>query len=153
MPQPLKYGLYVANSGPLATPELIRDLADEAERRGYDGVWTNEHPMPAHDLDYEWPNKGHYIPHFGALTTLSYIAGRTRTVRLGCSVFVLPYHNTMMLAKEIATLDRLSDGRAILSGILVEEREMMLRSVADSGWRVEAEDQEDIWWSATIAGR
>ena len=115
MPQPLKYGLYVANSGPLATPELIRDLADEAERRGYDGVWTNEHPMPAHDLDYEWPNKGHYIPHFGALTTLSYIAGRTRTVRLGCSVFVLPYHNTMMLAKEIATLDRLSDGRAILS--------------------------------------
>jgi ribosomal protein L11 methyltransferase len=45
------------------------------------------------------------------------------------------------------------DGRAILSGILWEEREMMLRSVQDSGWRVEAEDHEDIWWSATIARR
>ena len=45
------------------------------------------------------------------------------------------------------------DGRAILSGILAEEREMMLRSVEDSGWHVEAEDHEDIWWSATIARR
>ena len=45
------------------------------------------------------------------------------------------------------------DGRAILSGILAEEREMMVRSIEDSGWRIEAEDQEDIWWSATIARR
>jgi ribosomal protein L11 methyltransferase len=43
------------------------------------------------------------------------------------------------------------DGRAILSGILSEEREMMVRSIEDSGWQVEAEDHEDIWWSATIA--
>jgi ribosomal protein L11 methyltransferase len=33
------------------------------------------------------------------------------------------------------------------------EREMMVRSIEDSGWRIEAEDQEDIWWSATIARR
>jgi len=45
------------------------------------------------------------------------------------------------------------DGRAILSGILAEEREMMIRSLDDSGWRIEAEDHEDIWWSATIARR
>ena len=45
------------------------------------------------------------------------------------------------------------DGRAILSGILAEEREMMIRSLDDSGWRMEAEDHEDIWWSATIARR
>lgn len=43
------------------------------------------------------------------------------------------------------------DGRAILSGILAEEREMMVRSIEDSGWHVETEDHEDIWWSATIA--
>ena len=45
------------------------------------------------------------------------------------------------------------DGRVILSGILAEEREMMMRSVEDAGWRIEAEDHEDIWWSATIARR
>ena len=45
------------------------------------------------------------------------------------------------------------DGGAILSGILAEEREMMIRSLDDSGWRIEAEDHEDIWWSTTIARR
>jgi ribosomal protein L11 methyltransferase len=43
------------------------------------------------------------------------------------------------------------DGRAILSGILYSERDDMLRAFSDSGWRVEAEDHEEIWWSATIA--
>jgi ribosomal protein L11 methylase PrmA len=45
------------------------------------------------------------------------------------------------------------DGRAILSGILATERDDMMRALADSGWRVEAEDHEDTWWSATIARR
>ena len=43
------------------------------------------------------------------------------------------------------------DGRAILSGILQEERDDMLRALAEGGWRVEAEDREDIWWSVVIA--
>jgi probable F420-dependent oxidoreductase len=117
----LKFGLFIGNSGPPASPELIRDLADEAERRGYDGVWTNEHPIPAHDPDYEYlPGrpwrliKWSYVPHYGVQTTLAYIAGRTKRVRLGCSVHPLPYHNAVMLAKAVATLDQLSDGRAIL---------------------------------------
>ena len=49
------------------------------------------------------------------------------------------------------TLD--PDGSAILSGILDEERPMMLKALKDSGWVVDAEDREDIWWSATIARR
>jgi ribosomal protein L11 methyltransferase len=44
-----------------------------------------------------------------------------------------------------------ANGRAILSGILGVERDAMLRVIDDSGWRVEAEDSEDIWWSVTIA--
>jgi ribosomal protein L11 methyltransferase len=43
-----------------------------------------------------------------------------------------------------------SDGRAILSGILAVERDDMIRLITDSGWNVEAEDSEDIWWSVTI---
>src|SRR6185295_8451758 len=45
------------------------------------------------------------------------------------------------------------DGRAILSGILYAEREMMVNTLADDGWSIEAEDSEDIWWSVTIARR
>ncbi len=44
-----------------------------------------------------------------------------------------------------------ADGRAILSGILIEERPMMLEQLAARGWRVEAEDSEDGWWSVVIA--
>jgi probable F420-dependent oxidoreductase len=125
VPQPPKFGLFIGNSGPLASPELIRDLTDEAERRGFDGVWTNEHPMPAHAPDYDWPNKGHYIPGYAAHTTLSYLAGRTKRVRLGCSVHPLPYHSAIWLARQIATLDQLSDGRAILgTGVGWNRQEM-----------------------------
>ena len=45
------------------------------------------------------------------------------------------------------------DGRVILSGILFTERDEMVRAVTAAGWRVEAEDQEDAWWSTTIARR
>jgi ribosomal protein L11 methyltransferase len=44
-----------------------------------------------------------------------------------------------------------SDGRAILSGILQTERDEMVRQLDADGWRIEAEDREDVWWSATIA--
>jgi ribosomal protein L11 methyltransferase len=46
-----------------------------------------------------------------------------------------------------------TDGRAILSGILAVERDEMVGVIVDSGWRLEAEDSEDIWWSVTIARR
>jgi ribosomal protein L11 methyltransferase len=42
-------------------------------------------------------------------------------------------------------------GRAILSGILVEERPAMLEAFSADGWRVIEEDEEEAWWSATIA--
>lgn len=44
-----------------------------------------------------------------------------------------------------------SDGGAILSGILQEEREEMLAVLRASGWQVLNEDAEDIWWSVSIA--
>lgn len=43
------------------------------------------------------------------------------------------------------------DGQAILSGILLDERPAMVGALREHGWRIEAEDQEDIWWSVLIA--
>lgn len=43
------------------------------------------------------------------------------------------------------------DGRAVLSGMLLSERLELIRELSDAGWRIEAEDQEGAWWSATIA--
>ena len=42
------------------------------------------------------------------------------------------------------------DGAAILSGILLEERSTMTVILQSTGWRVVAEDEEGIWWSASI---
>ena len=44
-----------------------------------------------------------------------------------------------------------ADGQAILSGILLEERERMLAVLDAGGWRVQAEDAEDVWWSVLLA--
>lgn len=44
-----------------------------------------------------------------------------------------------------------ADGAAIISGILVEERPTMLEVLRAGGWRVVQEDEEGIWWSASIA--
>ena len=45
------------------------------------------------------------------------------------------------------------DGHAILSGMLFVEREDMVRAFEDAGWRLDAEDHEDAWWSATLVRR
>ena len=46
-----------------------------------------------------------------SLTLLAYLAARTRTIRLGTAVIVLPWHNPVLLAEQAATVDLLSGGR------------------------------------------
>ncbi len=45
------------------------------------------------------------------------------------------------------------DGEAVLSGMLLEERAMMLGALNDAGWDVVAEDAEGLWWSARVVHR
>ena len=57
----------------------------------------------------------HHFTGFGqvsaTLNLLTWIGARTKTLRLGTAVIVLPWHNPVLLAEQIATLDLLSDGR------------------------------------------
>lgn len=77
-------------------------LAELAEPLGYDSVWSVEH----HFTDYTMcPNPAQF---------LTYMAGRTKRVQLGSMVLVLPWHDPIRLAEEIAVLDHVSDGRMIL---------------------------------------
>ena len=46
-----------------------------------------------------------------------------------------------------------ADARAVLGGMLVDERALMERACQDRGWRLEASESENSWWSATIARR
>ena len=77
-------------------------LAELAEPLGFDSVWTVEH----HFTDYTMsPDPCQF---------LSYMAGRTRKVKLGSMVIVLPWHDPMRISEQISVLDHLSGGRMIL---------------------------------------
>jgi alkanesulfonate monooxygenase SsuD/methylene tetrahydromethanopterin reductase-like flavin-dependent oxidoreductase (luciferase family) len=77
-------------------------LGDLAEPLGFDSIWGVEH----HFTDYTMcPD---------VLQFLSYYAGRTKQVKLGSMVVVLPWHDPMRVAEQISVLDHQSDGRFIL---------------------------------------
>ena len=77
-------------------------MADLAEPLGFDSLWGAEH----HFDDYTMcPSVAQF---------LTYMAGRTRKVKLGSMVMVLPWHDPVRLAEEVSVLDHLSGGRVIL---------------------------------------
>jgi probable F420-dependent oxidoreductase len=80
------------------TEGAFLELCQDMERMGFDSIWHSERLSgPAYD----------------PIVSLSYVAGGTRKLKLGTSVLVLPGRNPAILAKELATLDRLSGGRLI----------------------------------------
>jgi alkanesulfonate monooxygenase SsuD/methylene tetrahydromethanopterin reductase-like flavin-dependent oxidoreductase (luciferase family) len=77
-------------------------LVDLAEPLGFGSVWGVEH----HFTDYTMSPD--------VLQFLTYVAGRTSTVQLGSMVVVLPWHDPVRVAEQIAVLDIVSGGRAVL---------------------------------------
>ncbi|MEX2237275.1 MAG: LLM class flavin-dependent oxidoreductase [Dehalococcoidia bacterium] len=79
--------------------ELV--LADLAEPLGFESIWGVEHHFTGYTMS---PN---------VLQFLTYMAGRT-TIQVGSMVVVLPWHDPVRVAEEVAFLDNVSDGRVIL---------------------------------------
>ena len=92
----MKLGVHVGYWGMGLTREDQLAIVQEAERLGYDSVWTAE----AYGSD--------------AATILGWIAGQTTTIRIGSAIFQMPGRSPAMTAMTAATLDQLSDGRMIL---------------------------------------
>lgn len=103
----MKFGFIVPHNYGLADPQDIVDVATRAESLGFDSVWVNHHVLHAGYVLERLGSK----PYYDALTVLTYVAAVTKKVRLGTSVLVLPYLNPIVLAKSLATLDVMSDGR------------------------------------------
>ena len=105
----MKLGIHIPQIGRKAGPEAVRRGARQAEDLGYVSIWVNDHLAIPHNAPYP-PSKSFYEP----LITLTWAAAATSRVELGTSVLVLPLRIPAHLAKELATLDLLSDGRLIL---------------------------------------
>ena len=118
-------------ANPFTTPELLAVIGREAEQRGIGTIWVGEHVVlfDEYASTYPYAEDGRIPapPDTGLLeplTTLSFLAAHTTTVRLGTAMVLLPQRNPVYTAKEVATLDWLSNGRVDLGigvGWLEEE--------------------------------
>ena len=119
----LLLGVTLPNYGPLAGAECLSRLAQRAESLGFDSVWVADHLVVPCDIASVYPFDRRSVPtparldalveFYEPLITLAYVAARASRIRLGVSVYVVPYRNPVVTAKLIATLDALSGGRVI----------------------------------------
>lgn len=91
------------------TPEAVVDVAQWAERLGFDGGNVTDHPCPTG----RWlDGGGHYAQ--DPFVMLSFVAAATTRFRLQTGILVLPYRNPFITARAVATLDLYSRGRVTL---------------------------------------
>jgi probable F420-dependent oxidoreductase len=103
----MDFGVCLPNFPDGASPEGIDAAAEVAERLGWSTAWTTDHVLVPRD------SAADYGRIYDAIMTLAWVGARHPTVRLATSVIVVPQRNAVVLAKELATLDSLSGGRAI----------------------------------------
>ena len=143
----MRFGFAVPNRWGIEDVGALFDLGQQAEGLGFDSLWASEHQFHAGALP-ETTGNG---PIFEPLTMLAYLAAVTKSVRLGPSVMILPYHHPVILAKAIATLDVISGGRLNLGvgvGGVPEEFAGLGVKLTDRGAMAdEAIDAMKILWS------
>jgi probable F420-dependent oxidoreductase len=109
----LKLGLFSVNSYACSRPATAARVARAAEDAGFDTLWAGEHvvlPDPRVAPSPMEPDE----PILDPLVALAFLAAHTTTLRLATGIVILPQRNPLVLAKQVASLDALSDGRLIL---------------------------------------
>ena len=135
----MKIGLFAINYGTCADPELAVQVARHAEAAGFESVWTGEHvvlPDPA-PPGFSIPPT---LPLLDTIVGLTLVAARTSTIKVASGVIVLPLRNPVILAKKLASVDVVSNGRLIAgfaAGYVPAEFAAAGVPMADRGARVE----------------
>ena len=127
----MKYGLFFANAGPFSVPETFEALVRSADEVGIESLWTVEHVVVPVGYGSQYPYSkdgrmpgGEKAPIPDPIVSLAYAAAISKRVRLATGIVILPQRHPAYVAKEFASLDLLSRGRAILGigiGWLAEE--------------------------------
>jgi F420-dependent oxidoreductase-like protein len=111
-PRALEFGLQIssfagASGNPQGLAARLEEVASVAEAVGFQSIWLMDHMLQIPQVGRPWED----IPE--SWTTLAWLAGRTRKVRLGTLVTAVTMRNPAHLAKIVATVDVLSGGRAV----------------------------------------
>jgi probable F420-dependent oxidoreductase len=116
----MKFGLAFASGVGIDAASAI-EISKRAEAAGFDSVWGGEHViMPAKiESPYPYTPDGKVpatpdTPILDPLIWLAYVAAAAPTLQLGTCILVLPQRNPVVLAKELSTLDTLTNGRVEL---------------------------------------
>ncbi|HIF63917.1 MAG: LLM class F420-dependent oxidoreductase [bacterium] len=141
----MKFGVMFSNVGPMGTPDFLPDFARLNEAAGMESLWTVEHVVVPSGYKSTYPYSGdgrmpgaEESPIPDPILPLVYAAAVTEKIKLATGVLILPQRHPFYVAKEIATLDVLSRGRAILGigvGWLEEEFDALGISFADRASR------------------
>ncbi len=114
----MKIGVFSTFMSPLATPAMVRDFGRRAEGIGLDSIWMGEHVALFDKNTFGYPSSkdGRIpVPDGGGMldvtATFGFLASVTSTIRFGTGVALVPQRNPIYTAKEMCTLDWLSDGR------------------------------------------
>jgi probable F420-dependent oxidoreductase len=108
----MKLGLFSINAYACCDPVVAAHVARAAEAAGFESLWGGEHVVLPDPQAPPSPMAPHE-PILDPIVALTYCAAVTTRVRLGTGIIILPQRNPLVLAKELASLDRLSNGRLI----------------------------------------
>ena len=154
----MKFGLRYCNTARYADPSQAIALAQAAEAAGFESLWTVEHTIvPAgYASAYPYDQSGKMaggrndIPLPDPLIWMAFVAAATTNIKLATGILILPQHNPVIAAKQIATLDHLSRGRILLGvgvGWLKEEFDALGVPFAERGARMDEYIQalRELW--------
>ncbi len=113
----MRVGFLLPQLGPVSSREAIVRVAKRAEELGFDSLWVVDRLLYPVKPQSKYPGTPdgslpeQYKRVFDPLATLSFVAGQTERISLGTSVLDMPYYNPVILARQLTTLDLLSNGR------------------------------------------
>ena len=137
----LQLGICIPNFRAGTGPETMLAATQTAERLGWHSAFTTDHI-----LTDSAERARDYRHIYEALTSVAWLAGQTTTIRLGTSVLVAPMRNALVMAKELATIDALSDGR-LIAGVGIGWNRTEFESVGEG----ERFGHRGAWLEETIA--
>jgi probable F420-dependent oxidoreductase len=116
----IEFGYTIWNIGDPAYvhPRAFRTLAEAVEAHGFDSLWAQDHIALPRDIPDEYPFTEEGVcpvdstDHvYSLFETLAFLAGTTDEIALGTDVCIAAYRHPVVLAKQVLTLDALTDGR------------------------------------------
>ena len=127
----IAYGAHLPHLGRQVDPQTLSHFAQRIEQLGCASAWVSDHVCWPAEIESKYPytDDGSFAPApdmgwLDPIGTQLFVAGVTNKLRLGFTVLILPYRQPVATAKQLATLDVLSQGRLILGvgiGWMAEE--------------------------------